>query len=151
MNTQSRIVPLAGFAMLLVSSLFAGGCQLFTEKLSAEPGPAYPETMPRGRTAGIQVFRDVTVVRMTNTTAETFGPGYLWLNQSFSTPVGTLVPGQTWEISLNEFVDEFGDVFRSGGFFAQRDPAAVVLVEVESGPEENRELVSFILVQNKYN
>lgn len=151
MNTQRRIVPLAGIALLALGSLLAGGCQLFSEKLTAEPGPAYPETMPRGSTADIQVFRDVTVLRMTNTTASSYGPGRLWLNQAFSIDAGTLVPGQTWEFPLNQFVDEFGDVYRSGGFFAQRDPAAVVLVEMEDGPEDQRKLVSFIVVENKYN
>jgi len=153
-NTQRRIVPLAGVALVVALGIGLppmGGCQLFSEKLSADPGPAYPESMPRGGSAGIQVFRDVTTLRMTNTTASSFGPGRLWLNQAFSIDAGTLEPGQTWEFPLNAFVDEFGDVFRSGGFFAQRDPAAVVLVEIENGPESDRELVSFVVVENKYN
>jgi hypothetical protein len=150
-HTRNPIVPLAGVAVLLLGTLLAGGCQLFSEKLSAEPGPAYPETMPRGATADVQVFRDVVTLRLTNTTASAYGPGRLWLNQSFSIEAGTLLPGQTWEFPLTDFVDEFGDVFRAGGFFAQRDPAAVVLVEMENGPEQQRELVSFVVVENKYN
>lgn len=151
-NTRTRIVPLAGVAMLLAAiPILSGGCQLFKEKLTAEPGPAYPETLPRGRSADVQVFRDVVTLRMTNTTASSYGPGRLWLNQTFSIDAGTLEPGQTWEFQLASFVDEFGDVFRAGGFFAQRDPAAVVLVEIENGAEDGRELVSFVVVENKFN
>ncbi|MEM9372648.1 MAG: hypothetical protein AAGA55_03310 [Planctomycetota bacterium] len=146
-----RNLPRVSLVLLVLGACLTAGCQLFNEKLTADPGPAYPESLPRGSTADVQVFRDVTVLRMTNTTASAYGPGRLWLNQAFSIEAGTLEPGQTWEFPLNQFVDEFGDVYRAGGFFAQRDPAAVVLVEIENGPESDRELVSFVVVENKYN
>lgn len=152
-TTRTRIVPRVGVALALLGLPLLGavtGCQLFNEKTTADPGPAYPETMPRGRSADIQVFREVTRLRLTNTTAEAFGPGRLWLNQSFSTPVEALNPGDSWDLSLLDFVDEFGDVYRAGGFFAQRDPAAVVLVEIETGQSDQRELVSFVVVENKF-
>jgi hypothetical protein len=149
-NLRTRAVPLAGvLAGLLATTLT--GCQLFSEKQTAEPGPAYPETMPRGTTVPIQVFRDVTTLRMTNTTAQTFGPGRLWLNKQHSIAVETFDPGETWELNLKDFVDDFGDVYRAGGFFAQREPASVVLVEIENGPADNRELVGFVVVDNKFN
>ena len=152
-NRRTRTVPLAG---CLTLALLAGGpaltgCQLFSEKQSAEPGPSYPDALPRGTTAEVQVFREVTTLRMTNTTARTFGPGRLWLNQQYSIEVGEFRPGDTWALDLRTFVDEFGDVYRAGGFFAQRDPANVVLVEIESGPADNRELVGFVVVENRLN
>ena len=152
-NPRTRTGPRAGVlcTLGLMLGLAPAGCQLFSEQQMADPGPAYPETMPRGRSADVQVFRDVTTLRMTNTTAETFGPGVMWLNQQYSLPVESFEPGETWELDLKSFVDEFGDLFRAGGFFAQRDPAAVVLVEVETGPDDARELVWFVVVQNKYN
>lgn len=142
----ARIVPLAGVCACLLT-----GCQLFNEQQSAAPGPTYPTDLPRGTSVPVQVFRDVTRLRMTNTTARTFGPGVMWLNQQYSAPVEALEPGETWELDLHSFVDEFGDVYRAGGFFAQRDPARVVLVEIETGPEDHRELVGFVVVDNKYN
>ena len=141
-----------GLGLALSSTLgLLGGCQLFNEKLTAEPGPAYPESMPRGGSADVQVFRSIETLRLTNSTAMTFGPGRMWLNQQYSAEVGTLEPGQTWALDLRGFVDEFGDIFRAGGFFAQRDPAAVVLVEIETGQADQRQLVSFVVVENKYN
>lgn len=149
---RTRIVPLAGVLLLtggVASTL--GGCQLFRETRAAEPGPSYPIDLPRGTVAPVQVFREVTKLRMTNTTARTFGPGRLWLNQEHSLEVGVFEPGDTWELDLRGFVDEFGDLYRAGGFFAQRDPAAVVLVEIETGPADNRELVGFVVVENRFN
>jgi hypothetical protein len=153
-NRRTRIVPALGVLMgpLLGLGLTPlTGCQLFSEKQTAAPGPGYPEAMPRGETAPVQVFREVTTLRMTNTTARAFGPGRLWLNQQYSAEVGVIEPGQTLEMDLRTFVDEFGDVYRAGGFFAQRDPANVVLVEIEDGPADNRELVGFVVVENKLN
>ncbi len=157
-NPRTRTGPRAGVLCTLGLAMAAGaglapmtGCQLFKEQLTTDPGPAYPEAMPRGRSADVQVFRDVTVLRMTNTTAETFGPGVMWLNQQYAMPVESFEPGETWELDLKGFADEFGDVFRAGGFFAQRDPAGVVLVEIETGASDARELVSFVVVQNKFN
>jgi hypothetical protein len=154
-SSRIRIVPRAGVLLLALLGLFATaatlpGCQLFSEELNAAPGPAYPDAMPRGSTAPVQVFREVSTLRLTNTTARTFGPGRLWLNQQYSTEVGPFEPGQTLELDLRSFVDEFGDVYRAGGFFAQREPAAVVLAEMESGPSDNRELIGFVVVENKY-
>jgi hypothetical protein len=137
-NPRTRTGPRAGVLCTLGLAMAAGaglapmtGCQLFKEQLTTDPGPAYPEAMPRGRSADVQVFRDVTVLRMTNTTAETFGPGVMWLNQQYAMPVESFEPGET--------------------FFAQRDPAGVVLVEIETGASDARELVSFVVVQNKFN
>lgn len=153
---RTRIVPHAGVltaCLLGVATLLTGGagCRLFNEQQTAAPGPAYPEALPRGETVDIQVFRDVTTLRLTNTTARALGPGRLWLNQQYSAEVGEFEPGETWELDLRGFVDEFGDLYRAGGFFAQRDPAAVVLVEIENGAPEERSLVGFVVVDNKYN
>ena len=148
---RTRTVPLAG-VLLLAAGPIAGlaGCQLFRETEMAAPGPSYPNELPRGTVAPVQVFREVATLRMTNTTARAFGPGRLWLNQQHSAPVGAFEPGDTLELDLRDFVDEFGEVYRAGGFFAQRDPAPVVLVEIESGPEDDRELVGFVVVENRF-
>ncbi|HHN78646.1 MAG TPA: hypothetical protein ENK11_08255 [Phycisphaerales bacterium] len=97
----------------------------------------YARPEPVGLTDGgvidIQVYRDVTTLEFTNTTARRFEDATVWLNQRFSRPVGTIEPGQSVTLPLREFVDEFGDTFRAGGFFATRDPDPVVLAQLESG------------------
>ena len=134
--------------LLLLGSL--GGCQLFTEQAQGVPGPPYPEVVEQGEVFDIQVFRDVTALRFTNTTTMDFGPSVVWLNKRYSLPIPGLASGQTAELDLREFVDQFGETFRAGGFFAQRDPAPVVLAQLETaGADGEPVLYGLIVVENE--
>ena len=96
----------------------------------------YARPMPPGLTQAevldVQLFRDVTNVELTNTTARSFQNATLWINERWSRPIESLDIGESIDVSLWEFVDEYGDPFRAGGFFATRDPDAVVLAQLES-------------------
>ena len=156
MKTHNATIRRVGFALsaaLFASpiALTAGGCQLFNEKLTAEPGPAYPEDAPMGGVLNIQVFRDVTTLRFTNTTTEDIPESTMWLNKRFSAPLPSIASGETSELDLRSFVDEFGDTYKAGGFFAQREPAPVVLAQIEV-PDGNGNplLYGLVVVQNKF-
>jgi len=141
-------------AITLLGSLAIGsltGCQLFSEKLTAEPGPVYPEDMPHGEVFDVQVFREVAELRFTNSTPHDFGPSTVWLNKRFSHPISGIASGETVTMDLRLFVDQWGETFRAGGFYAQRDPAPVVLVELETGEGEQEVLNGFVIVENIYN
>lgn len=69
---------------------------------------------------------------MTNTTAMSFGPSRLWLNRRFSCPIEEWKVGQTLDLHLSVFVDEFGEEFRPGGFFAAENPDKIVHAQIES-------------------
>ena len=69
---------------------------------------------------------------MTNTSAKAFGPSRVWLNARFSRTIDEFAVGQTLKLDLREFYDEFGESFRAGGFFATRNPEAMVLCELEN-------------------
>ncbi len=127
------------------------GCQLFNEKLTAPPHDAYPEGITQGEVFDVQVFRDVTILRFTNTTTQDFGPSVIWLNKRYSLPIAGIVSGETMELDLTSFVDEYGDVYRAGGFYAQRTPAPVVLVQLETVENDSPILHGFVVVENKYN
>lgn len=99
----------------------------------------------------MQVFRDVTTLRFTNTTTRDFGPSVIWLNKRYSLPIAGFKSGETIELDLTAFVDEFGDVYRAGGFFAHRTPAPVVLVQIETIENDEPVLHGFVVVENKYN
>ncbi len=151
-NTSNRRVGLALNLTLLAALLPAGlGCQLFNEQLTAEPGPAYPQDAQVAEVLDIQVFRDVTTLRFTNTTTTDFPAGTMWLNKRYSAPIAAIDAGETVEIDLAGFVDEFGDTYKAGGFFAQREPAPVVLAQIEI-PGENNDpmLYGLVVVQNKF-
>ncbi len=136
-------------AALTLSTL--SGCQLFNEKLTAEPGPVYPEDAPMASVLDVQVFRDVTTLRFTNSTTSDLPESTMWLNKRYSAPMPAVASGETIELDLRGFVDEFGDTYKAGGFFAQREPAPVVLAQI-AVPDDNGNplLYGLVVVQNKY-
>lgn len=93
---------------------------------------APPTTLAQAEVLNIQAFRNVTSLEITNTTARSFGPGLVWLNERYSRPIDGLAIGESLDLPLRGFVDEFGDPFRAGGFFATREPDPVVLAQLES-------------------
>jgi hypothetical protein len=99
------------------------------------PGAVYPAGLARGATLDIQVIRRETAIELTNTTARKFGASRLWLNGRFSRAIEGLGVGQTIELPLSSFRDEFSEAFRGGGFFATEKPDRLVLAELESGGE----------------
>lgn len=136
-------------ALLLVSCLAAlSGCQLFSETTHAKAGPVYPDSINKGEVFDVQVFRQSTRLRLTNTTTRDFGPSTIWLNQRYSSPINALASGQTLEMDLTIFVDEFGETYRAGGFFSQRVPAPVVLCQLETDEADGPVMHGFIVVEN---
>lgn len=95
-------------------------------------GPVYPRELPRARTLDIQVFRHETTIELTNTTEQRFGPVRLWLNGRFARDLPGFDVGQTLELPLDSFRDEFSESFRAGGFFATVKPDRLVLAEIET-------------------
>jgi hypothetical protein len=115
--------------MLAALPLVAIGCSQGPNAQLA--GPSYPE-IQQGQTLDIQVVRDVTVVRLTNTTPKSFGPSRLWVNRWYSKPIEKLDVGQTLELSLWDFRDEHGEPFHAGGFFATKRPEPLVQAQLET-------------------
>lgn len=141
----ATLVPLAAGA------LAASGCALFEEpKAIVGAGEPYPQAVEPGPVWDIQVFRDVTRLKMTNSTAIGFGPGRVWVNRRFSHPFDGLAPGQSLDLPLHRFTGEFGEPFRAGGFFATEIPEEVVMVELEatSGTDRQPRRHGLIVVEN---
>ncbi|MFN0011878.1 MAG: hypothetical protein ACKVS8_09575 [Phycisphaerales bacterium] len=97
-------------------------------------GPQYP-AVAQSRVLDVQVFRDETQLTLTNTSARTFGPCRVWVNQWYSLPIEGLAAAQTITLDLGAFKDRYGTPFRAGGFFATERPDRVVLVQIEDGAE----------------
>ncbi|CAG0979402.1 hypothetical protein PHYC_01683 [Phycisphaerales bacterium] len=111
-------------------------------------GRVYPQETPRGGVLDIQVIRESTNIVFTNTTARSFGPSTLWVNMRFSRMIEGLGVGQTMDLDLRDFKDEYGDSFRAGGFFASEAPQPVVLVQIEGAkPDGAAELLGMIVVK----
>ena len=141
-------------AWLLISGmalLSMGGCQLFNEKLTAQAHAPYPADIAQGEIFDVQVFREITILKFTNTTTHDFGDSVVWINKRYSLPISGFASGETVELDLRAFVDQFGDVYRAGGFFAQRTPAPVVLMQLETVENNEPIMYGFVVVENKYN
>lgn len=122
-------------AVLAGAAAMATGCAHRADpNLASGGGLEYPER-PQAATLNVQVVRDETVIRMTNTTARAFGPSRLWINRWYSRPIDKFDVGQTLELSLWDFRDQFGEPFEAGGFFAVRKPYRLSQAQLDTGDE----------------
>lgn len=78
----------------------------------------------------VHAFREVTRLRLTNTSDVTFGPATVWVNAAWAYPIDGLAINQRLDLPLNEFRNEYGQPFRGGGFFATEIPTPVVKAEI---------------------
>lgn len=115
---------------------------------SSSAAPFELRTFPPGREQQVlpeaTVERSGTVMRVSNGSHMTIGPGRMWVNQEFSCPIAGIMPGETVEIDLKAFRNEHGEKFRAGGFWATDPPKRVGLVQVE--PEGNGERLLGLVV-----
>jgi len=91
----------------------------------------FPETLEQARVLEVQVRRAPTTITFTNTTASDIPACTMWLNQRYSRPFDGLGIGQSTTLPLASFIDEFGEGFRPGGFWATRPSERVVLAQFE--------------------
>jgi hypothetical protein len=127
---RRRGAALAGAA----GAAWLAGCSVAPDLSRAGPAPP-AATRAQTSVVDIQVFRDETVIRMTNTTARSLPAGRLWINAWYSREFGGLGVGESVSLDLSEFRDRFGEAFRAGGFFAADRPDTVVLAQLEAGEE----------------
>jgi len=146
---RSWSIAASVLAALALSACHAGNTAIVE-------GRAYPAELRTGPTLDIQVVREGTAIRFTNTTARALGPFTLWLNARFYEHVDGLDVGQTRELSLKTFKDKWGDTFRAGGFFATERSERLAKAEVEldppapgSGDGSPRELLGLIVVRGE--
>lgn len=121
-------------AFLAAAAAAAGCASRADPTLASGGGVEYPER-PQATTLNIQVVRDGTVIRLTNTTARAFGPSRLWINRWYSRPIDKFDVGQTLELSLWDFRDQYGEPFEAGGFFAVRKPYRLSQAQLDTGDE----------------
>lgn len=126
-----RGVPAAVLGMAAALGLTACAARMDPARAS----PPYPSALKQSRTLDVQVFRRAGTIWLTNTTATPIGPGRLWLNAWYSRPVDVIGVGETLEMEFSSFYDQHGEPFRGGGgFFAARDPEAIVLAQIALYP-----------------
>ncbi len=123
--------PLAIASAALLLALGAqSGCSS-TQRIDTAAARPFPAALTQGRVLDIQVRREPTTITFSNTTAADIPPCTMWLNKRYSRPFDGLPIGRTTTLSLNSFIDEFGERFRPGGFWATRPSQRVVLAQFE--------------------
>lgn len=147
---RHRIDHIQRAAAACLAPCLAGGCALLPtgsySPTDAEYARPVPADLAQERTLNIQVIRDGTRLELTNTTARSFGASTLWVNRRFSRPIESFEIGQTLDLPLGRFVDQYGVPFRAGGFFATEPPDPVVLVQLE----HEGELFGLIVTENRF-
>lgn len=78
------------------------------------------------------MFRREDRISLTNTSPYEFSECTLWVNAAYSCPIKGLGIGQTIDLSLYDFRNEYSQAFHAGGFFSTVLPSAVVLTEIET-------------------
>jgi len=125
-----------------------GGCESL-DGLSqgpTDPGPVYPQGVSQSEMLDIQVFREETEMLLTNTTSESFSDGgRFWVNAQYSLAFESFAIGETKRLRLDDFVNEFGERFRAGGFFATERPDGVSLMQVE----HHGKMLGMVVVKNE--
>ena len=107
----------------------------------------YPIALRQDGSIDIQVIQKDTTLELTNATKQTLAGGTLWLNGRFAHQVETLPPGARIELDLDSFIDEFGNNFKPGGFWASETPDRIILAQWEERtPGSPPRLVGLIAV-----
>ena len=100
-----------------------------TEGTQPRPYPYEAEIL---RTLDVQVFRDRSKIELVNHTTQALADFDLWLNERYVRRVQSLPPGDSVQVSLYEFLDEFQEPFRGGGVFSTQLPEPIIKAEVQT-------------------
>ncbi len=130
-----RIIQSLGFAAincLLACLIMMTGCARSAEiTVGTEPRP-YNYEATTIQVVDIQVFRDGDQIEIVNHSAHGYTDFDLWLNERYVRYIAKLAPAQRLVVSLNQFVDEYQEAFRGGGWFAAYEPEPIVKAEIET-------------------
>ena len=137
-NGRSQIM------MVILAACLLGGCS--SGPTAVPYAREYPAAIKQAETLDIQVFRRTTHIEFTNTTARAFGPCTLWLNRRFNRPIDGLAVGQTMDIKLDDFRDEYSAAFRGGGFFSTEAPDKLVQAQLEITDAEGKGVLVGLVV-----
>ncbi|HEB61080.1 MAG TPA: hypothetical protein ENJ06_04570 [Phycisphaeraceae bacterium] len=101
-------------------------------QLYGEPTWDYPANLEQESVADIQVFREDSDITIVNNTPVTYENCRIWINERYARAVSSLPAGSSLTLSLFDFRDASGEIFRGGGFFAGYEPDPVVLVQLQT-------------------
>lgn len=152
MPVTPRMTVGSAASALLIAGLSLGlpsGCGLPTA-LTSGPEVTYarpfPPDLQQFEQLDMQARRDGHMLTITNSTARRFDASTVWINRRFSHPLPSLDVGQRVSLDLRQFVDEYSEHFRGGGFFATERPADAMLIQIETERDGENVLLGLVSV-----
>jgi len=124
-----RSIALCAAALLLAACSRA--------RVQSLDGRAYPGPVAQDTVLDVQLVQASQSVTFTNTTPRPLGPGWLWINGWYSADLPEVGVGESIEVPLRDFRNEFGEAPRAGGFWAGRDATRVVHAQIETADPES--------------
>lgn len=134
-------VPLAALAVVGLVVILPTGCTQSVQVTEGTIPRRYPYDAPAGKVVDIQVFRDGSKIELVNMTANSYRDFDLWLNERYLRRIRTLPAGGTIRLSLFEFVDEYSEGLKAGGWLSTGHPDPIIKAEIEA-PEQMIQLVA---------
>lgn len=128
----------------LLTMCFAAGLTACSGPDKVDDARPYP-AKPQRTCVDVQVAREQTSIRLTNTSARAFPESTMWLNAQYAATVPAIGVGDSVTLDLARFRNEFSEPFRAGGFFATERPDAIVLAQIELEDE----MFGLVVVQGK--
>jgi len=92
----------------------------------------YPAALRVAGEADIQAYRREERLSITNTSARDFSGARLWLNREYSLVLERFAVGDSLDLALDTFRNEYGEAFRAGGFFAVDPPSNIASAELQT-------------------
>lgn len=124
----TRLRHAALLPVLLLGPLGACTPQKYDPSLAM---PTFPETLSQPESIDVQVFRENTNIEIVNTSPRSYRDVIVWLNRRYGRRVDEIIAGETVRLSLWEFRDRLGEVFRAGGIFATEEPTPLRIVQIQ--------------------
>lgn len=122
---------------MCIATLLLVGCS--QARVQSLDGHAYPDGVAQDAVLDVQLVQSPQTVSFTNTTPRPLGPGWLWINGWYSAELPEVGIGESIEIPLRDFENEFGEAPRAGGFWAGRDATRVIHAQIETADPETGE------------
>jgi hypothetical protein len=126
------------------------GCGSIPTALTGGPRVTYARPFPpdfhQVEQLNIQARRDGHMLTLTNSTPHVYEASTLWINRRYSRPIQTFEIGETISLDMREFVDEFSQNFKGGGFFATQRPEDAMLIQLETERNGDVQLLGLVSV-----
>src|SRR5690606_5666220 len=125
---QNGVGGVRGLALACLAMLPLAACTTGPGEHGSHP--VYPRNLTQQDTLNIQESHDVRRSTFTSPWDQVFGSSRRWPHGSYGSDVEPIEIDETLTLALNDFVNDHGELFRAGRFFAAERPDVLVLAQL---------------------